>query len=104
MKCIDSDETINTTKAHEPFRNAMPSDTDILYKWSCLCRVCLDKGFCAHVFFCEHHIKRTKIPEAACAKALSGRMMRRGRPPIELMGNALERERALRRRIADSDD
>ena len=51
VKCIDSDETINTTKAHEPFRNAMPSDTDVLYKWSCLCRVCLDKGFCAHVFF-----------------------------------------------------
>ena len=63
VKCIDSDETINTTKAHEPFRNAMPSDTDILYKWSCLCRVCLDKGFCAHVFFARTTLNELKHPK-----------------------------------------
>ena len=72
VKRIDSDETIHTTKVHEPFRNVLHRDTDILYKWSCLCKVCLDKGFCSHIFFCEHHCNQTKIPESVCSKALSG--------------------------------
>jgi len=30
VKRIDSDETIHTTKVHEPFRNTLHRDTDIL--------------------------------------------------------------------------
>ena len=64
VKKIETVETIDTSKVHEPFRNAMSRQTDILYKWCCMCDVGLDKGFCSHVFFCEHQSGTSPIPES----------------------------------------
>jgi len=55
VKALESEETIDTTMLREPFRAGTNSQQHILYKWICLCSTSLDLGFCAHVFFVEHH-------------------------------------------------
>ena len=56
VKGVESHETIATAMVHEPFRANMDPQTHILYKWICLCDVCLSKGFCGHCFFAEHNM------------------------------------------------
>jgi len=98
VKKIETVETIDTSKVHEPFRNAMSRQTDILYKWCCMCDVGLDKGFCSHVFFCEHQSGTSPIPESVQVRSLTRTNRRRGRPATELMSGALDRENNQRRR------
>ena len=68
----------------------------ILYKWICLCSTCLDKGFCAHVFFVEHHDHNdagtaTPIPESVLVRSLvtNGTQSFRRRGRSMLMTGAL---------------
>ena len=51
VKGVHSHESIATAMVHEPFRANMDTQTHILYKWICLCDVCLSTGFCGHCFF-----------------------------------------------------
>ena len=101
VKSIDSDESIDTAKLHEPFRAAMDPQKHILYKWICLRFTCLDKGFCAHCFFVEHHNhgdddSPTPIPESVDVRSLSAMsdntrtFIRRGRPSSTYMSSRLE--------------
>ena len=98
VKELESEETINTAMLHEPFRASTNSQQHILYKWICLCSTCLDKGFCAHVFFVEHHDHNdagtaTPIPESVLVRSLvtngTQSFRRRGRPRSMLMTGAL---------------
>ena len=101
VKSIDSDETIDTVKFHESFRAAMHPQTHILYKWICLCATGMEKGFCAHCFFVEHHKhddqhNPTQIPESVDQRSLSAMsqnnrpFIRRGRPSNSLMSRSLD--------------
>ena len=63
VKGVHSHESIATAMVHEPFRANMDPQMHILYKWICLCDVCLSTGFCGHFFSrsiimiqCIHHI------------------------------------------------
>jgi len=101
VKPIESDETIDTIKLHEPFRAAMQPQTHILYKWICLCTIGMEKGFCAHCFFVEHHKHNdhhipTPIPESVDQRSLSAMshnnrpFIRRGRPSNSVMSRSLD--------------
>ena len=100
VKSLESDETIDTAMLHEPFRASMNPQQHILYKWICLCPTSLDVGFCAHVFFVEHHDHNntgnaTPIPESVQVRSLvtmnsdNHSFRRRGRPRSVLMTGAL---------------
>ena len=100
VKGVHSHESIATAMVHEPFRANMDPQTHILYKWICLCDVCLSTGFCGHCFFAEHnndsmHSPHTPIPDATHSRSMSSMdnsqrsTHRRGRPRHYTMSNAL---------------
>ena len=70
VKALESEETIDTAKLHEPFRASMNSQQHILYRRICLCPTSLDVGFCVHVFFLNIMIKimqaTADIPQVRC--------------------------------------
>jgi len=91
VKGVHSHESIAAAVVHEPFSANMDTQTHILYKWICLCDVCLSTGFCGHSFFAEHnndsmHSPHTPIPDATHSRSLSSidalhrSTSRRGRP------------------------
>ena len=100
VKGVESHETIATAMVHEPFRANMDPQTHILYKWICLCDICLSTDFCGHCFFAEHNVDsiyspHTPIPDATHSRSLSSMdaayrgTSRRGRPAINTMPTAL---------------
>ena len=79
-----------TNIQEEPFRQSVPQDQNVIYKWRCSCSKGLKYGYCEHIFFITHGNNESsvglsdgytnvQIPAAAMSENLSEKR-KKGRP------------------------